>query len=105
MNHAKETEIADPLSDDVVNLRGGYVGSEDGNEGKRLVEAMCLFGRNVENDWWQYVPRRVDPTRAQRERWLVRRIWDLCTVLGLVRLKWMSTNQIRWRQRSGRGRR
>jgi len=44
MNHAKEAEVAYPLSDEVVNLLGGYgygyVGSEDGNEGKRLVEAL-----------------------------------------------------------------
>jgi hypothetical protein len=40
---------------------------------------LHIFARNVENDWWQYLPRYVDATRAHRERWFVRRIWDLCT--------------------------
>jgi len=49
-------------------------------------QILRLLGRNVENDWWQYVPRCVDPTRAHRERWLVRTIWDLYTGISAVKV-------------------
>jgi hypothetical protein len=47
------------------------------------MQVLHLFDRNAESDWYQYLPHCISPARHP-ERFLVRRIWDMCLSFSAV---------------------